>query len=217
MIKTPTDHPLERLVFFSDAVFAIAITLLVIEIHVPHLPHGAADGDFLRALAQLAPSFVGYCVSFAVIGAFWSGHHRSFALAGRYSGRVVVWNLALLGAIAFMPFVTAFGSTYSGARVPTVLYCAWMLLTALLNMKVVRIVTSAPMVAPGNDAAVADARRRSRSVALGAASATLIGLIVPYLGQAALISIPLWRRLLAGLERGRAPVPAAAAEADAHG
>src|SRR5262245_39042548 len=110
MPATKIDHSLERLVFFSDAVFAIAITLLVIEIHPPHLEQ---DGTLptLAALALLAPNFIGFAISFAVIGAFWSGHHRAFSLAGRVGPGILFWNLTLLGTIAFMPFVTGFMSS----------------------------------------------------------------------------------------------------------
>lgn len=203
----PTDHPLERLVFFSDAVFAIAITLLVIEIEAPHLPYGSPDGAYGYALLRLIPSFVGYVISFAVIGAFWAGHHRTFATASRYDAHIVVPNLALLGLIAFMPFVTAFMSANTGARVPTVFYCGAMLATALVNMRVVRIATAPPMVDPGAPAdELAYARRRSRGVALGAASALALSLIVPQIAQAALMTIPLWQRLLhARSRRGAGP------------
>src|ERR671928_1369945 len=114
--QSGTDHALERLVFFSDAVFAIAITLLVIEIHAPHLPEGSADSAYWLALAKLWPSLLGYFVSFAVIGLFWMGHHRAFALAGRYSPRVLGWNLGLLATIGFMPFATAFLSSNMNAQ-----------------------------------------------------------------------------------------------------
>jgi uncharacterized membrane protein len=207
--KKDVDHGLERLIFFSDAVFAIAITLLIIEIRVPHLPRGSSDLEYLRALARLSPSFVGYALSFAVIGAFWAGHHRYFALAARQDPRVIGWNLALLGTIAFMPFSTAFVSAHSAERVPTILYCGTMLATGLLNLRVGRIVTSPPMVDEAAGAEqIAYVRRRGLSVALGAGTAFLTSFVVPELGQAALISIPLWRW---GLTRFAARRPAAAA------
>jgi uncharacterized membrane protein len=193
MAGEATDHPLERLVFFSDAVFAIAITLLVIEIHVPHLEGGASDGAFLEALAELIPSFVGYAVSFAVIGLFWSGHHRAFSLARRYDGGVVPWNLMLLGTIAFMPFVTAFMSAHGGARVPAILYWGWMVLTAVLNLKVNSFATRESMVAselpPGTAAGV---RRRSRGVLLGALASFALAWLLPIAAAAGMATIPFW-------------------------
>lgn len=192
-----TDHALERLVFFSDAVFAIAITLLVIEIHAPHLPEGSPDRAYWIALARLWPSLIGYLISFAVIGLFWMGHHRAFALAGRYSPKVVGWNLGLLGIIAFMPFVTAFLASNMFGRPPALLYCAAMLAAALLNLKVVRIATGPDMVDPAVPAeAVAHVRARSLSVVLGSATAVALGFLVPQMAQAGLISIPVWRRIM---------------------
>jgi len=192
-----TDHALERLVFFSDAVFAIAITLLILEVHVPHLPLGSADIVYLQALADLIPSFIGYAISFWVVGMFWLGHHRVFSLANRHSPRMLGWNLFLLGIIAFMPFATAFWALNTGSRVPALFYCATLLAAALLNVQVVRIATGPEMVDPATDPElVFYCRRRSLSVVLGAATALLLGIFFPRYAQAALISIPLWRRLL---------------------
>ena len=193
-----TEHALERLVFFSDAVFAIAITLLIIEIHPPHLEPHAGDAAHWQALAQLIPRFVGYAVSFWVIGMFWMGHHRAFNLASRYSARVLPWNLALLMTIAFMPFVTAYFSSNFTARVPAMVYCATMLVAALLNLKVNRTATGPDMVDPSMPAAsVTELRRRSLSVALGAAVAVALSLVYPPAAPAGLAAIPLWRMLLA--------------------
>lgn len=205
-----TDHALERLVFFSDAVFAIAITLLIIEIHAPHLPEGSPDRAYWIALARLWPSLVGYVVSFAVIGLFWMGHHRAFALAGRYSPKVLGWNMALLGVIAFMPFVTAFLASNMSARAPAVFYCLAMLAAALLNAKVVRLATGPAMVDPAAPPeAIAYVRARSLSVVLGSATAVALGFVLPQMAQAGLITIPLWRLALTRRARG----PAEAAEA----
>ena len=213
MASGKTDHALERLVFFSDAVFAIAITLLVIEIHVPHLEPGAADLAFVGALAELIPSFVGYAVSFGVIAAFWAGHHRAFCLAGRYHPRVLVWNFLLLGTIAFMPFVTAFMSAHPGARVPALVYWAWLLLTALFNLRVNSLATGPLMLEPGAEAqAAADVPRRSQSVALGAASALVLAFFVPVAAPAAMATIPQWRWLLGRLGRARPAEPAPTAQ-----
>jgi uncharacterized membrane protein len=194
MASRKTDHALERLVFFSDAVFAIAITLLVIELHAPHLERGIDDLAHVQALANLIPNFVGFVISFTVIGFFWMGHHRAFALATHYSPRILGWNMALLGVIAFMPFATAYLSSNFLQRVPTIFYCAVMLAAALLNLKVNRTATSPPMV---DESASADdivyVRIRGLSVALGAATALILSALFPQIGQLGLISIPLWR------------------------
>ena len=210
MADRSTDHPLERLVFFSDAVFAIAITLLVIELHPPELPWTAPDRAHWIALVRLIPNFIGFAVSFAVIGLFWMGHHRAFSLARRFHAKIVGWNLALLGVIAFMPFVTAYLSANFGARVPALLYCLTMLAAALLNLKVNWTATSAPIVDPSADPdAIAYVRVRGISVALGAATSVATSLILPQAGQVGLALIPLWRALLMRFARRRWLAPAA--------
>lgn len=206
-----TDRSLERLVFFSDAVFAIAITLLVIEIHVPHLPRTASETDFWMALARLIPNFVGYAISFGVIGAFWAGHHRTFAATSHHDEKVVPWNLALLGAVAFMPFVTAFMSAHIGLQIPTLVYCGWMVVTALLNLRVIAIATRPPMANEhASPTSLAALRRRSYSVLLGASTALLLTFFIPEVSPVAFMTIPLWRMLLQRLAQSRTQTPQAA-------
>lgn len=196
-------HALERLIFFSDAVFAIAITLLVIEIHVPQVDRHASDAVYLIALLQMAPNFAGFFISFFVIGAFWAGHHRAFDCARHWDPRLMMPNMMMLSAIAAMPFFTAFSSAYYGDRVPTAFYCGWLLVTAVFNIRVQRIATAAPVVGEHVPEALRrTVRRRGVAVALGAATALVVSLFVPVLAQPTLMSIPLWRLVLQRLDRG---------------
>ncbi len=191
------DHPLERLMFFSDAVFAIAITLLIIEIKVPHLPNVASNGDWGIALFQLIPHFVAFILSFFVIGRFWMTHHTAFGFTRHYDKSLSWPNLHLLMMIAFMPFATALLAENVGKLVPTLVYNATLLATAVLSVRLVRIAT-------GPEIAKADADRqdieftriRGLSLIYAAATALILGLFIPLFCQAALATIPLWTRFL---------------------
>ncbi len=109
-VKEPTredDVGLERVLYFSDAVFAIAITLLILEVRAPHLPDGARNGELVEALAGLLPKLVGYVVSFLVVGSMWIEHHRVFRYIGRSDDGLLWRNLVLLLTVGSMPFPTA--------------------------------------------------------------------------------------------------------------
>jgi uncharacterized membrane protein len=199
-------HRLERLVFFSDAVIAIAITLLVIELHAPHVRGGAPWQAYVNAVLHLLPNIFGFVVSFFVIGAFWAGHHRAFALAATWDERLTAANLLFLLAIVALPFFTAFMSGNADGRVPALLYAGWLLFAALMNMRLQRMVTAPPVVAPHVPLAeVRRIRRRGVAVALGALSSIVACALAgwPGLGLAAMATIPLWRRLLDRLDRPR--------------
>jgi uncharacterized membrane protein len=195
-------HALERLVFFSDAVFAISITLLVIELKFPHLSYSASNRDFLQALADMLPQFLGFFISFFVIGAFWGGHHRAFDCARHWSPRLMMPNLFLLCSVAGMPFFTALVSDYYGKLVPSAAYCAWLLLVAVCNLWNNSMAIAPPVAADDLDPEYAALiRRRGWAVILGTATALLFCFVNPWLGQPALMSMPLWRKLLDYLHR----------------
>ena len=92
---------LHRLVLFSDAVFAIAITLLAIEIHPPHHWQGLAD-----LFGQMGPKLTAYAVSFAVVGICWFSHRRVFARLVKANGVLDFMNFLVLGLIALLPLTT---------------------------------------------------------------------------------------------------------------
>ena len=96
------DPGLDRLLFFSDGVFAIAITLLAIELHVPHGWDGHAATLFRESWQMLAA----FALSFAVVGIFWNAHRRLFLGMQRFTVGVFVLNLILLAGIALMPFAS---------------------------------------------------------------------------------------------------------------
>ncbi|WBO24151.1 TMEM175 family protein [Sphingomonas abietis] len=189
---------LERLVFFSDAVFAIAITLLVIEIGVPHVAHGPdAAHQALAALAERIPQFSGFIVSFLVIGAFWANHHRAFGLVGRHDPSFVWPNLHLLLVIAFLPFATGFMSENVDEAVPNIFYALSLAAAGLLQMRLLRRLLRPENAAP--DASAAEMRailRRSWAVPMASALALIVALIVPALATVSFVTIPLFGRLL---------------------
>jgi uncharacterized membrane protein len=110
----------DRVLFFSDAVFAIAITLLIVDLRVPDVPH-VQSGQLLR---HAIPQIGGFAYSFAAIGLFWLAHHRLFRHIKGLDQSLVLLNLLFLGTIAFVPYPTALLSA-AGDQVPaTVFYAA---------------------------------------------------------------------------------------------
>ena len=98
-----------RLEAFSDGVFAIAITLLILEIEVPHVGHGES---LWRALGHEWPSYAGYVVSFLVIGIIWVNHHQVFGHVVRVDRTLLFLNLLVLMIVAALPWPTALLAAY---------------------------------------------------------------------------------------------------------
>lgn len=126
---------LERLIFFSDAVFAIAITLLALEIRLPANGADLSNAALARALVELWPRYLAYAISFLVIGFFWASHHRKFRLIRRFDHGLLLLNLLLLMVIAFTPFPAAVISE-NGNRTATIFYALVMILAGLFSAAV---------------------------------------------------------------------------------
>jgi uncharacterized membrane protein len=144
-LRNNEEFQLERLAFFSDAVFAIAITLLVIEIKVPEVEsEHISDGILLNKLAYIIPKFIGVIISFFVIGLYWISHHRLFGYITRYDKRLLWPNLLFLVTIIFMPFSTAFLSEYynPSLRVPLLVYAININFTGMMSYRLWSIATS---------------------------------------------------------------------------
>jgi uncharacterized membrane protein len=113
-----------RLEAFSDGVFAIAITLLVLELHVP--PPGS--GELGHELLQEWPSYVAYIITFITIGIIWINHHAAFSRLRSVDHSILMWNLLLLLTVSVLPFTTALMAAYlkegSGERLAAGIYGA---------------------------------------------------------------------------------------------
>jgi uncharacterized membrane protein len=122
---------LERLIFFSDAVFAIAITLLALEIRLPPLPEIVSNTELLAALGSIWPKYLSFGISFLVIGSYWLLHHRTFRNIRRYDARLLSLNLLLLMGVSFIPFPTAVIGEHANL-VGTVFYAAILMIVGIL-------------------------------------------------------------------------------------
>lgn len=129
------DFQIDRLSFFSDGVFAIAITLLVIEIKVP-VHHEPTNEVLLHSLSEMSLKFLGFLISFAIVGHYWSVHHRIFGYLKKYNTSLLWINLAFLCSVVLLPFSSGLLGEYSShpeLYVPYVIYVANIFLTGLMN------------------------------------------------------------------------------------
>lgn len=113
---------LERMLFFSDAVFAIAITLLALELKVPIEAVGGGELQLQQALLGLIPTAIGFVVSFLLVGQTWIEHHRIGGLLSGIDRGLLWWNLLLLMFVAIMPFATSLVSSYNTSLIAVCLY-----------------------------------------------------------------------------------------------
>jgi uncharacterized membrane protein len=124
-----------RVEAFSDGVFAIAITLLVLEIRLPPAAEIEHAGGLAQALLALWPSYAAYVVSFVVVGIMWANHHEVIRLLARVDHGLIVWNLLLLMSLSFTPFPTAVMAEHLphgnwDRNVAVAFYCGAFTLTA---------------------------------------------------------------------------------------
>jgi uncharacterized membrane protein len=129
---TERDPGVERIILFSDAVIAIAITLLVLDIKLPDLPEAAGAAALTEALFAIEPKITAYVVSFLVVGLFWYGHYLRFRSICRADSRLIWLNMVFLMTIGFVPFASSVVSEHPNATA-FALYDGTMALVALLS------------------------------------------------------------------------------------
>ena len=110
----------DRVIFFSDAVFAIAITLLAVNLRVPE--HGQIHAG--KVLSAAEPEIRGFAISFVVIAFFWVGHHQVFRYITALDRQLIALNLLFLGTIAFLPYPTDLLSSVPSSQSGAVIFYA---------------------------------------------------------------------------------------------
>jgi len=130
---------------FSDGLFSIAATLLVLSIDVPHVP----ESDLNGALDRLLPSLLAYFISFAVVGLFWLRHHEFFGRLQASDSRLAAINLVFLSFIALLPVPTELLGQYDNSAAPVVIYAVFILVLSALLRALFHHARTAHLLAPG--------------------------------------------------------------------
>jgi uncharacterized membrane protein len=113
----------DRVAFFTDAVFAIAMTLLIVSIEPPDLKGDVSDPSVLwDALRDMRPQFVSFFLAFLLLGRYWMAHHEFFAILQRVDRSLMTWNLVYLAFVAFLPFPTLLVGRYETNPVSVVMF-----------------------------------------------------------------------------------------------
>jgi uncharacterized membrane protein len=124
----------DRLAAFSDGVIAILITVMVLELRIPH-------GADMAALMDVAPSFLTYVMSFVYLAIYWNNHHHLFHTVGRVDGLILWANSHLLFWLSLIPAATAWIGDNLSAQLPTAVYGAVLLMPAIAYLLLQRAIT----------------------------------------------------------------------------
>ena len=193
-------HRVEAL---ADAIFAFAMTLLVLDVKIPRIPQVAVDaGQLVPILLALWPKFVSYVTSFAVLGVFWVAHHGYFHFLKR-TDRWLLWlNLLFLMLVVFVPFSTDLLGDYPRQRVAVMIYgCNVMALGLTLYLQWWYATTKHRLV--GRDLEPWLIRKGTQRMLGGAViylAAVLLALINPFISLVVYVIIPVFYILPSGVD-----------------
>ncbi|GAA1241454.1 TMEM175 family protein [Kitasatospora nipponensis] len=193
-----------RLAAISDGIFAVAMTLLVLDLHVPvlemlHAQHPlwapdaiGGEGQLWHALARLVPRLAVFLLGFLTLGMFWLGQQAQLDHLSRGDRHLTWIHLAFLCVVSLMPFSTALLAQYETYRVALLVYWLHLLALGLLLLAALRYAERAGLIRPDAPAGLAAAARRRIVVAQTLyAGAVALGLVSTYLSVALIILLQL--------------------------
>lgn len=145
-------HGTERLKAFSDGVFSIAMTLLVLELRFPKIEEQpVGDRELWMHLLATTPRFASYVISFLVIGVYWMAHHNVFQIVNRYDRGLLFWNIIFLMFVAIVPFPLGLMSEFYYSGMPWIVYCAVTVAMGLSFVQLWRFARQRGLVDEGCD------------------------------------------------------------------
>jgi uncharacterized membrane protein len=130
--KDQGSKELDRIVTFSDGVFAIAITLLVLNIETPEIPANLIAEELPGRLLDLWPKFLSYVISFLIILTYWIAHHSIFSAIRGYDRKLIWLNSLVLMCVAFLPFPASLFGEYGDQPLVVAIYAGSLAITRLL-------------------------------------------------------------------------------------
>lgn len=125
-----SSYPIERMLALTDGVYAIVLTLLVLDLKVPEVS-GPTNTDLRTDLIAQIPNFIAYLVSFVLVAFFWMNHERLFAVTKRCDERMMVVNAVHLLMVSLVPYTASLIGHYEGDRIAAMMFCANMGLASL--------------------------------------------------------------------------------------
>lgn len=195
------DKETSRLEAFSDGVFGVAMTLLIVDIRLPPIPHDASAAQLAAALCALWPSYLAFFISFVTVLIMWINHHDLFRLIQSVNRRFLFANgflLLMVTAVNFPTKVLAEHLDQAGAKTAVALYCGAYIFVAVSYNLLLR--TALPNLRPDLHHATGSPIHRIRMAyrmgVLVYSVATVVGLFAPYIGLAICMALwPLWMLL----------------------
>lgn len=171
----------QRIEALSDGIYAIALTLLVLDLKVPELPADVSERALQAALLHLLPRGLTWLSSFWIMALFWLGQQRLYALCTSLDSAMVWSELAELALISLLPFTTALAAAYRSHVTVAVLYGAQLLaMTLISSFRTGRLLRRPDLHGPGLSPQIARRlRARSRALVTCAATTTALAFVVP--------------------------------------
>jgi len=207
----------DRALAFSDGVFAIAMTLLVLNLRVPHVSGHNLDQQLRHELSKEGGVLIGFAISFYVVARYWLVHHRMSLRLRLVDGRFLVINLVFLAFIVFLPFPAEILGNYGSEVTAVVLYAATMVAIGALSMTLWEYASRAHLMGPMTEPERRENRRRSAIPLVVFGTSIPLAFVSTSAAQVWWILLVLYPLLRAGVERRRPHRPAARAASPSRG